>query len=84
VVALLMLIAFTIAPFISVVAWCAVWSVKFICDLAVMYPNMLRLGLGGQLRYFLLFEFYWGAQSLVTPILLMNKTVVWKGRAYRS
>jgi hypothetical protein len=58
--------------------------VKFICDLAVMYPNMLRLGLGGQLRYFLLFEFYWGAQSLVTPILLMNKTVVWKGRAYRS
>lgn len=84
VVALLMLIAFSIAPFVSVAAWCAVWSLKFACDLLVVYPNMLRLGLRGQLRYFLLFEFYFVAQSLVTPILLMNKTVVWKGRAYRS
>ncbi len=82
--ALLMLIAFTIAPWISAAAWCVVWGVKFACDLLVMAPNMARLGIAGQLRYFILFEFYFIAQALVTPILLMNKTVVWKGRAYRS
>ncbi|MDB5036400.1 MAG: hypothetical protein JWQ98_3641 [Chlorobi bacterium] len=84
IVAFLGLMAFTLAPFVSTTAWIIVWAIKFGFDLMMMFPNMRRLGLGRQLRYFLLFEFYFVAQALVTPIFLMNKTVVWKGRAYRS
>ncbi len=82
-IAMLMLIAFSIAPFVSAAAWIGVWSVKFACDLLLLVPVMRRLRSSGQLRYFLLFEFYFVAQLMVIPLLLTNRTVVWKGRAYR-
>jgi cellulose synthase/poly-beta-1,6-N-acetylglucosamine synthase-like glycosyltransferase len=82
-VSVLMLVAFTVAPFISPVAWASVWGTKFAADLLVMIPTLRRLRCTGQLRFFILFEFYFIAQALVIPVLLMNKTVVWKGRAYR-
>lgn len=84
IIAVFMMAALMIAPFVSIIAWIAVWSTKFACDLAVMSPSLSRLGRLHALRYFLLFEFYFVAQALVVPILLMNRTVVWKGRAYRS
>jgi len=83
-VAMLMLIAFSIAPFVSVEAWVLVWSMKFACDLLLLIPTMRRLRSTGQLRYFLLFEFYFVVQLMVIPLLLANRTVVWKGRSYRS
>jgi cellulose synthase/poly-beta-1,6-N-acetylglucosamine synthase-like glycosyltransferase len=83
VVGFLMLAAFSIAPFTGLKNWIVVWTVKFACDLMVFVPNMRRLRCVGQLRFFLLFEFYFVAQVFVTPIFLMNKTVIWKGRAYR-
>jgi 1,2-diacylglycerol 3-beta-glucosyltransferase len=83
VVAFLMLTAFCIAPFVSPVMWATVWATKFICDLMLMYPNMRRLGRLSRLRYFIHFEFYFIVQVLVVPFLLMNPTVVWKGRSYR-
>lgn len=82
-VALLGLIAFSVAPFVSPAAWISVWLLKFGCDLMLFIPNMRRLRCIGQLRYFLLFEFYFVVQVIATPVFLMNTTVVWKGRAYR-
>lgn len=84
VVALFMMAALVVAPFVSPLAWAAVWGTKFVCDLAVMIPTLVRLDRVRALRYFLLFEFYFIAQALVVPFLLMNRTVVWKGRSYRS
>ncbi len=83
-VALLMLIAFSVAPFVSVKAWIAVWSVKFAFDLLLLLPAMMRLRIVSQLRYFLLFEFYFVVQLMVIPLLLTNRTVVWKGREFQS
>jgi hypothetical protein len=83
VVAFLMLTAFCIAPFVSLTMWAGVWTTKFICDLSLMYPNMRRLRRLPRLRYFIHFEFYFIVQVLVVPFLLMNPTVVWKGRSYR-
>jgi 1,2-diacylglycerol 3-beta-glucosyltransferase len=83
VVAFFMLVAFSIAPFVSPTAWITVWLVKFACDLMLFVPTMRRLRCTGQLKYLFFFEFYFVAQVLVTPFLLMNSTVVWKGRAYR-
>lgn len=84
VVALLMLVAFSIAPFVSLGAWIGVWSVKFACDLLLMLPSMRRLHSVTQLRYFIIFEFYFIVQALLIPLLLTNRKVVWKGREYRS
>lgn len=83
-IAFMMMISFTISPFLSVSDWVMVWSVKFICDLAVMIPTLGRLKLLHQLRYFLLFEFYFLFQTLVVPFLLTQKGVIWKGRVYES
>jgi cellulose synthase/poly-beta-1,6-N-acetylglucosamine synthase-like glycosyltransferase len=84
IIAVFMMAALLIAPFVSPIAWVGVWSTKFTFDLAVMTPTLKRLGRLSSLRYFLLFQFYFVAQALVVPFLLMNRTVVWKGRAYRS
>ena len=84
VIAALMMAAVVIAPFAGVVPWIVVWSTKFVFDLAVMTPTLQRLGRTSILRYFLSFEFYFVAQALVVPFLLMRPTVVWKGRSYRS
>lgn len=82
--AVLMLVAVCVAPFVSVGAWIAVWSTKFICDILLIGPNLRRLGAARQLKYFLHFEFYFVAQALIVPFLLMNRTVVWKGRSFES
>ena len=82
--AVLMMISMVVAPFISTTAWIIVWSTKFICDLILMTPNLRRLKRERQLRHFLTFEFYFIAQAFVIPFLLMNPTVMWKGRAYRG
>lgn len=84
IIGVLIMSAMLVAPFVSVTAWIAVWAAKFSFDLAVMTPTLRRLNRLRALRYFVLFEFYFVAQVLVVPILLMNPTVVWKGRAYRS
>jgi len=84
VVAVFMMIALTIAPFVSPVAWAGVWGAKFLCDLLVVLPNTRRLGRLDTLRYFPVFEFYFIAQALVTPLLLINRKVVWKGREFQS
>lgn len=84
VIAVLMMASITIAPFYSLNMWGIVWGCKFLCDLALMTPTMGRLGKLPLLRQFLLFEFYFIAQALVTPLLLFRRTVVWKGRKYRS
>jgi len=83
-IALLMLVAFSIAPFVSLHAWAAVWSIKFACDLMLMFPTMRRLHCAGQLRYFAPFQFYFITQLFVIPLLLTSRKVVWKGREYRS
>lgn len=84
IIAALMMAAVVIAPFAGLVPVVAVWGTKFAFDLAVMIPTLRRLGRLPILRYFLHFEFYFVAQALVVPFLLMRPTVVWKGRAYRS
>jgi 1,2-diacylglycerol 3-beta-glucosyltransferase len=84
IIAALMMAAVVIAPFAGIVPWIVVWSTKFLFDLAVMTPTLARLGRLGSLRSFLAFEFYFVAQALVVPFLLMRSTVVWKGREYRS
>lgn len=82
--AVLMMISVVVAPFVSVAAWAMVWGVKFLCDLVLMTPNLRRLRRERQLRHFLTFEFYFIAQAFVVPFLLMNPTVTWKGRQYKS
>ncbi|MBK8912243.1 MAG: glycosyltransferase [Chlorobi bacterium] len=84
VIAVLMMASITIAPFHSLALWGIVWGCKFVCDLALMVPTMARLRMLPLLRHFLLFEFYFIAQALVTPLLLFRRTVVWKGREYQS
>lgn len=84
VIAVLMMASITIAPLYSLAMWGIVWGCKFLCDLALMIPTMARLRMLPLLRHFLLFEFYFIAQALVTPLLLFRRTVVWKGRRYRS
>ncbi len=84
VVAVFMMIALVLSPFVSAKAWALVWGTKFICDLLVVIPNTRRLGRMRTMRYFPVFEFYFIAQALVTPLLLINRKVVWKGREYRS
>lgn len=84
VIAVLMMASISIAPFHSLAMWGTVWGCKFLCDLALMIPTMARLRLLPLLRHFLLFEFYFIAQALVTPLLLFRRTVVWKGREYQS
>ncbi len=84
IIAVLMLSAFVCAPFVSPVAWGVVWGTKFLADLTLIIPTARRLESGRPLNSFLLFEFYFLAQAIVTPFLLARRTVVWKGRAYRS
>lgn len=84
VIAVLMMASISIAPFYSLSMWGIVWGCKFLCDLVLMIPTMARLRMLPLLRHFLLFEFYFIAQALVTPLLLFRRTVVWKGRRYQS
>lgn len=84
IIAVLMLTAFMVAPFISTAAWTIVWSTKFLADLFLIVPTSFRLGNARPLRSFIFFEFYFLAQAIVTPFLLARRTVVWKGRSYRS
>lgn len=84
IVAVAMLVAFCVAPFVSVSAWIVVWVAKFGADLLLMLPTMHRLGVALRPHHFVMFEFYFLAQALVMPLLLARRTVVWKGRSYRS
>ncbi len=83
VVALVIIVAFSAAPFVSAKAWIIVWAVKIICDLVIIGASYRRLKMPGQIRFVLPFQFYFVVQLFMIPILLMNKTVVWKGREYR-
>jgi len=82
--AVAMLGAFCAAPFVSQTAWLMVWGAKFAADAVLMFPVMRRLGFAGDIRNFLLFEFYFLAQAIVIPLFLARRTVVWKGRSYHS
>ncbi len=83
-IAVAMMLAVLVAPFVSWQMWAIVWGSKFTADLAVMYPNLRRLGRTRAIRSFLPFEFYFLAQAIVVPVLLLNRSVVWKGRTYRQ
>lgn len=84
VVAFLMLVALTVAPFVSVVAWAVVWGTKFVADLMLLLPAMKELRLMKGLMSFIPFQFYFIVQALVVPILLPNRNVTWKGRVFRT
>ncbi|HVZ38946.1 MAG TPA: glycosyltransferase [Candidatus Kapabacteria bacterium] len=83
IVAVLIMFAFTLAPFVSLTAWAVVWGVKIFCDLLVLVPSFRILRMTGQLKWFPAFEFYFVVQISMIPLLLMSRTVVWKGREYR-
>lgn len=82
-VALFMMIAFSVAPFVSWRAFAVVWGVKFVCDFLVIGASYARLRMARLLWYFPIFEFYFIVQLALIPVLLMSRTVVWKGREYR-
>ena len=84
VVAFLMLCALCIAPFISPTVWAIVWGSKFITDLVLLLPALHRLQLLRGLRSFLPFQFYFIAQALVVPLLIINPNVRWKGRVFAT
>lgn len=84
VVAFLMLLAICIAPFVSPAAWGIVWGTKFFADLFLLLPAMRELRLSGALKSFVPFQFYFVAQALVVPLLLLNRNVTWKGRVFRT
>lgn len=83
IVALVMLVAFSIAPFVSLRGWALVWCVKFFCDIMVLTPSFRALRMTDRLRYLVVFEFYFVVQMMLIPIVMFNPTVMWKGRAYR-
>jgi cellulose synthase/poly-beta-1,6-N-acetylglucosamine synthase-like glycosyltransferase len=80
----LMIIAVSVAPFVSPAAWLMVWGTKFFCDLIFLTPNLQRLGRLRSTPFLIFFEFYFLVQLLVIPLLLTRRNVVWKGREYRS
>ena len=84
VVAFLMLVAICVAPFVSPLAWGIVWGTKFLCDLAFLLPVMNRFGVERSIRFFLPFQFYFLAQALIVPLMLVNPNVHWKGRVFRT
>ena len=82
--AFLMLLALTIAPFVSPLAWAIVWGTKFCADLLLLLPVMKELRQMGGLQGFIPFQFYFIVQAVVVPILLPNRNVTWKGRVFRT
>lgn len=84
VVAFLMLLALCIAPFVSFTAWAIVWGTKFLADLLLLLPAMRQLRLLDALKSFIPFQFYFIAQALVVPLLLLNRNVTWKGRVFQT
>lgn len=84
VIAFLMLVAICVAPFVSPTTWGVVWGTKFICDLAFLLPVMHRFGVERSIRYFFPFQFYFLAQALIVPLMLVNPNVRWKGRVFRT
>ena len=84
VVAFFMLCAFCIAPFISLLVWAVVWGSKFVADLLFLLPVLRKLRTLRSLRSFLPFQFYFIAQALVVPLMLLNPNVRWKGRVFAT
>ncbi len=84
VVALLMLCALLIAPFVSPLAWGIVWGTKFLSDVLLLAPVSRRLGVASGLRAFVPFQFYFLAQALVVPVMVVNPNVRWKGRVFET
>ena len=84
VVAFLMLCAICIAPFVSPLAWGVVWGTKFLADLMFLVPVMRRLKVNRVLRYFPPFQFYFLAQALIVPLMIINPRVSWKGRVFTT
>ena len=84
VVAFLMLCAICMAPFISPLAWGVVWGTKFAADFIFLMPVMRRLKVSRALRYFPPFQFYFLAQALIVPLMLVNPKVAWKGRVFTT
>ncbi len=83
-VAFLMLCAICISPFVSPLAWGVVWGTKFAADLIFLLPVMSRLKVSRAIRYFPPFQFYFLAQALIVPIMILNPRVAWKGRVFRT
>lgn len=84
VVAFFMLVALCAAPFVSPAAWLGVWGVKFVADLILLLPVFRELGIRGAGRTFLPFQFYFLAQALVVPVMIINPNVSWKGRVFQT
>ena len=84
VIAFLMLCALCVAPFLSLKVWGIVWGIKFLADLILLLPVMRELGIMGNLKSFIPFQFYFLAQALVVPLMLVNPNVRWKGRVFTA
>ncbi|MGE3802805.1 MAG: glycosyltransferase [Candidatus Kapaibacterium sp.] len=82
VIAFLMLCALCIAPFTSPLIWGVVWGTKFIADLILLLPVLRELKAVNSLTSFVLFQFYFLAQALVVPLMIVNPNVHWKGRVF--
>ena len=84
VVAFFMLVALLMAPFVSPIVWGVVWGTKFLADLVLLLPAMKELRQLHGLKGFIPFQFYFIAQAVVVPMLLVNRNVVWKGRVFKT
>ena len=84
VIAFLMLCALCIAPFVSLAMWGIVWGAKFVADLILLLPVLRELRQLKGLKNFLPFQFYFIAQALVVPLMLLNPNVQWKGRVFAT
>jgi cellulose synthase/poly-beta-1,6-N-acetylglucosamine synthase-like glycosyltransferase len=72
-----------LTPFFFSAAWLYLVIFKIAIDFFVLLPVHQRLGLQRNLKYFLVFQFYYIIYVLVLPfVVLFSKKVKWKDRVY--
>jgi 1,2-diacylglycerol 3-beta-glucosyltransferase len=72
-----------LTPFFFSAVWLYLLIFKVSIDFFVLVPIHQRLGLQKNLKYFLMFEFYYIIYVLLLPFLvLFSKKVKWKDRVY--
>ena len=72
-----------LTPFFFNSTWLYLLIFKIATDLFVLIPIHQKLGLQKNLKYFLVFEFYYIVYVLILPLLIIfNKNVKWKDRVY--
>jgi cellulose synthase/poly-beta-1,6-N-acetylglucosamine synthase-like glycosyltransferase len=72
-----------LTPFFFSAIWMYLLIFKISIDLFALLPIHQKLGLQKNLKYFLVFEFYYIVYVLILPLLIIfNKNVKWKDRVY--